>query len=98
MGARILIIEDNPANSELMGYMLSAFGHTPLFAGSGEEGLAMVRSEIPDLVVCDIHLPGMDGYEVARQVKADEALRAIPFVAKPFENEALVAVVRTFAP
>ncbi len=81
MGARILIIEDNPANSELMGYMLSAFGHTPLFAESGEDGLTRIRAERPDLVVCDIHLPGIDGYEVARRAKADAELRTIPFVA-----------------
>jgi two-component system, cell cycle response regulator len=81
MGARILIIEDNPANSELMGYMLSAFGHTALFAENGEDGLKLIRAEMPDLVVCDIHLPGIDGYEVARRVKAQPPLRGIPLVA-----------------
>lgn len=81
MGARILIIEDNPANSELMAYLLSAYGHVPLLADSGETGLSLLRSEKPDLVVCDIHLPGMDGYAVARQVKADPETRAVPFIA-----------------
>jgi two-component system cell cycle response regulator len=81
MGARIVIIEDNPANSELMSYMLSAFGHTPMLADRGEQGIDLVRSARPDLVICDIHLPGIDGYEVARRVKADPELRSVPLVA-----------------
>ena len=63
MPARILIIEDNPANLDLMTYLLSAFGHTPLGARDGEEGLAAAGREAPDLIVCDVQLPAMDGYE-----------------------------------
>jgi two-component system, cell cycle response regulator len=79
--ARILIIEDNPANLELMSYLLTAFGHTTLAATDGEQGLALARSEAPDLVVCDIQLPKLDGYEVVRQLKSNPELRAIPIVA-----------------
>src|SRR5919108_1268159 len=81
MPARILIIEDNPANLDLMAYLLRAHRHVSFTANDGEEGLATARLEMPDLIVCDIQLPGMDGYVVARQIKADAALRAIPLVA-----------------
>ncbi len=81
MPARILIIEDNPANLELMIYLLTAFGHVPLSAQSGEQGLTMAHREKPDLIVCDIQLPGMDGYSFTRQLKTSTALRAVPLVA-----------------
>lgn len=81
MPARILIIEDNPANLDLMTYLLKAFGHIPLTAHDGEQGLATARREKPDLIVCDIQLPGMGDHAVAREVKADGALRVIPLVA-----------------
>ena len=81
MAARILVIEDNPANLDLMTYLLTAFGHAALTAPDGEAGLARARSETPDLVVCDIQLSRTDGYAVARQMKRDAALQAIPLVA-----------------
>ncbi|MCI0366287.1 MAG: response regulator [Phycisphaerales bacterium] len=81
MGARILVIEDNPANLDLMMYLLAAFGHTPLSATEGSEGLAAAAALLPDLIICDVQLPTMDGYEVARQLKADAALRSIPLIA-----------------
>jgi len=81
MAARILVIEDNPASLELMRYLLRAFGHAPLLAGDGMEGLEAARRVVPDLIICDVQLPGLDGYEVARQLKADGALRGIPLVA-----------------
>ena len=81
MPARILIVEDNPANLELMTYLLRAFGHVPLTALDGEEGLAAARREKPELIVCDIQLPGMDGHGVARAIKAEAALGSIPLVA-----------------
>jgi len=79
--ARILVIEDNPANRELMVYLLKAFGHFPLEASDGLNGLKRVRLEVPDLILCDLQLPGIDGYEVARQVKNDLSLNLIPLVA-----------------
>src|SRR6266542_179674 len=81
MPTRILIIEDNPANLELMTYLLRAFGHVPLTAMDGEEGLAAARREKPELIVCDIQLPGLDGHAVARAIKAEAALGAVPLVA-----------------
>lgn len=79
--AKILVIEDNPTNLQLMVYLLQAFGHTPLEAIDGEAGLELIRQELPDLVLCDIHLPSMDGFGVARQLKSHPAFRAVPLVA-----------------
>jgi two-component system, cell cycle response regulator len=79
--ARILVIEDNPTNMELMTYLLKAFGHVPLTASDGEAGLEVIQRDSPDLIICDVHLPTMDGYEVARQLKSNPALRHIPLVA-----------------
>jgi two-component system, cell cycle response regulator len=81
MSARIVIIEDNPANLELMTYLLQAFGHTTIGATDGREGIELVRKEQPDLVVCDIQMPGVDGFEVARQLKSYPTTRAIPLIA-----------------
>ena len=79
--ARILVIEDNPTNMDLMVYLLSAFGHIPLTAADGQAGLEAVQREAPDLIICDIHLPKMDGYEIARRLKGDPVLRQIPIIA-----------------
>ena len=79
--ARILIIEDNPANIELMSFLLSAYGHTPLAAPDGPRGVAAARSERPDLVACDVNLPGMDGFAVLAALKAAPELAAVPVLA-----------------
>jgi len=81
VAARILIIEDNPANLELMTYLLSTFGHTVLSAADGLRGLEAARRELPDLVISDVQLPDIDGYEVARWLKSNPDLRATPLVA-----------------
>ena len=81
MGKRILVIEDNPANLELMTYLLGAYHYQGLSAMDGETGLALAQKEQPDLVICDIQLPKMDGFEVVRELKAGAATRAIPVVA-----------------
>lgn len=81
MGARVLIVEDNPDNLELMTYLLRAFGHTTFAAEDGLQGLETASREQPDLIICDIHLPRVDGYEVARRLKSDDRLKSIPLVA-----------------
>ncbi|MBI1889688.1 MAG: response regulator [Burkholderiales bacterium] len=81
MGATILIIEDNPANMELMAYLLRAFGHTVYTAYDGAAGIHMAYYGRPELIACDVHMPRMDGYEIVRRLKEDEALRRIPVVA-----------------
>src|SRR6266851_9520105 len=79
--ARVLVVEDNPASLDLITYLLKAFGHTPLSARDGLEGIEIARREHPDLILCDIQLPGADGVEVCRQLKKDPALQDIPLVA-----------------
>ena len=81
MGARILIIEDNPANLELARYLLHASGHTVDCASAGHTGIARARAAQPDLVLSDIGMPDIDGYEVLRRLRADPACRHIPIVA-----------------
>ncbi len=81
MSARILYIEDNEQNLYLVSFMLRAAGHTVLQAMSGPEGIALARQEMPDLILLDIQLPGMDGHEIARHLRANPELKAIPIVA-----------------
>lgn len=81
MSARILIIEDNQTNLDLMVYLLRSFGHTPLLARGGVEGIEVAHREALDLIICDMQMPGMDGYEVARQLKNDAHLDQVPLVA-----------------
>jgi two-component system cell cycle response regulator len=66
---------------ELMSYLLTAFGHTPLTAFDGESGVRQAREQLPDLILCDVHLPKLDGYGVVGMLKADPRLRAIPVLA-----------------
>jgi two-component system cell cycle response regulator len=77
----ILIIEDNATNLDLLSFLLRACGYTPVPASTGEEGLMLVRQEPIKLIICDIQLPGIDGYEVARRIKADPPLCHIPLLA-----------------
>jgi two-component system cell cycle response regulator len=79
--ARILLIEDNPDNLELMSYLLGAYGHSVATAEDGESGIEAAYKVRPDLVACDIHLPGVDGYGVAKALKSVPELAGMPVVA-----------------
>lgn len=81
MSARILVIEDNPANLELMGYLLRCSGHEVLVATDGRGGLELAQLEGPDLIICDIQMPHMTGFEVALHLKANDRVKHIPLVA-----------------
>lgn len=81
MPARILVIEDDPNTMELMTYLLSAFGHTVLRADNVLDGVALAAAERPDLIACDVQLPRLDGYGVARRLSDNPELAAIPLVA-----------------
>jgi two-component system cell cycle response regulator DivK len=79
--AKILIVEDNGANMKLAVFLLESAGHLVIGATSAEVGLALARSEKPDLILMDIQLPGMDGLQATGILKADESTRAIRVVA-----------------
>jgi CheY-like chemotaxis protein len=81
MPARILVIEDNKANLELTEYLLKASGYSTLVAWDGREGVQVVRQEHPDLVICDLQMPELDGYQVMRYLREDPLLRSIPIIA-----------------
>ena len=75
------MIEDNPTNLQLMAYLLTAFGHEAVEAHDGAEGIEKARRVQPDLILLDIHMPRMDGYEAARLLGADPECSHIPLVA-----------------
>lgn len=80
-GRRVLVIDDAVDNAEVLGDLLSVSGHKTQIAHDGPSGIAIGRVFRPDVVLCDIGLPGMDGYEVARKMRADPALRGAYLVA-----------------
>ena len=81
MKARVLLIEDNPQNRYLATFLLNQRGHEVFQAESGPQGLALAAQMLPDLILLDIQLPGMDGHAVARALKSDPQLQSIPIVA-----------------
>jgi adenylate cyclase len=78
--ANILVVDDTPQNIKLLDALLTPRGYEVIPAASGEEALAKVAAEQPDLVLLDIVMPGMDGYEVCRRLRADEATEMLPVV------------------
>jgi CheY-like chemotaxis protein len=66
---RILVVEDDPESLQMMGALLSLWGHEPLLAPSGPDALTTLKDDMPDVILLDLGLPGMDGFEVARKVR-----------------------------
>lgn len=81
MGARILLIEDNQTNMELMHYLLEAAGHQVRFCENAERALEALDFELPDLILCDIQLPGVDGLEFSRRLRSRLHMSRLPLVA-----------------
>jgi two-component system, cell cycle response regulator DivK len=77
----VLYIEDNPDNKTLVQRALEAKGYTLVWAARGEEGLARAAAIRPGVILLDINLPDIDGYEVARRLKSDPELESIPLIA-----------------
>lgn len=93
---RILLVEDSRANLELVGDLLESHGYAVETAHDGHGGLEAARRVRPDLVLCDLHMPGMGGLEMLRRMRAEGALRELRVVAmtaygSPGERERLLA-------
>jgi two-component system cell cycle response regulator DivK len=81
MSKRILVVEDQEDNRQIIRDMLSATDYEITEAENGEEALAAVAKQRPDLILMDIQMPVLDGYEATRRIKADPGLRSIPIIA-----------------
>ena len=80
-GELILVIEDNEKNRKLVRDVLTFKGYTIVEAETGEDGVRLAKERLPKLILMDIQLPGIDGIEALRQIRAHDATRAIPIVA-----------------
>ena len=78
---KILLVEDNEMNRDMLSRRLTRGGYEVIIAGDGRDGIAAARAETPDLILMDMSLPVMDGWEATRRLKADEATRHIPVIA-----------------
>jgi two-component system, cell cycle response regulator DivK len=81
MGAKILLVEDNEMNRDMLSRRLQRRGYDVVTAVDGESGLALTRAEVPALILMDMSLPGIDGWEATRQLKGDPLTRGIPVIA-----------------
>jgi len=81
MSRRILVVEDQEDNRRILRDLLTSVGYEIIEAVTGEEGVTMAGIQTPDLILMDIQLPGLDGYEATRRIKANPALRQIPIIA-----------------
>jgi two-component system cell cycle response regulator DivK len=109
MAKTILVIEDHEDNRRIMRDLLTSSGYEVIEAVSGEEGVTAADTHRPDLILLDIQLPGIDGYEVARRIKANPDLQKIPIIAvtsyalsgddvKAFEAGCNAYVTKPFSP
>jgi two-component system cell cycle response regulator DivK len=80
MSKRILVVEDHEDNRQILRDLLGNAGYDMIEAQTGEDGLAAAATQRPDLILMDIQLPGIDGYETTRRLKADPDLRAVPII------------------
>ena len=78
---RLLLVEDNEMNRDMLSRRLMRKGYEVVLAEDAEQGLALARSARPELVLMDLSLPGIDGWEATRRLKADPATAAIPVIA-----------------
>lgn len=90
--AKILVAEDEKQIADMIVFKLTNSGHKVIRAQDGEEAMSLARLDIPDLIMLDAMMPGLSGFEVLRQLKADPALRAVPVImvtAKGHERDVL---------
>lgn len=96
MTARVLVIEDNWESLELMRFLLKSQGCQVSIAADGAAGVEIARREIPDLILCDILMPEIDGFEVLKRIRSDPSLQDVPIVAvtaldKPGDRDQILA-------
>ena len=77
---RVLVVDERGPNQELLGNLLTSEGYEVIYAQDGDEALGLVEELHPDCILCDLELPTIDGYEVCRRLKDNEATRLIPIV------------------
>jgi two-component system alkaline phosphatase synthesis response regulator PhoP len=90
--AKILVAEDEKQIADMIAFKLTNGGHKVIHAPDGEQAVALAMSELPDLILLDVMMPGLNGLEVLRRLKADAALRAVPVImvtAKGHERDVL---------
>lgn len=80
-GERILLVEDNPMNRRVAEFLLKAQGYVVYEARDGQEALEMVKLHLPDLILMDLQLPGLDGYTITKMIKQDDLIKSIPVIA-----------------
>ena len=109
MSKLILVVEDQEDNRRIMRDLLTSVGYEVIEAVTGEEGVAAAETHRPDLILMDIQLPGLDGYEATRQIKANPDLEHIPIIVvtsyalsgddvKAFESGCNAYVSKPFSP
>jgi CheY-like chemotaxis protein len=77
---KVLLVEDNEMNRDMLSRRLTRRGFEVVFAADGQQGVDLARSERPDIILMDMSLPVMDGWEATRRIKADAAMRTIPVI------------------
>jgi two-component system cell cycle response regulator DivK len=78
--AKVLLVEDNEMNRDILSRRLSRRGYVVVFAMDGQQGVEMARSDKPDVILMDMSLPVMDGWEATRRIKSDDAMRNVPVI------------------
>ena len=79
--ARILLVEDNEMNRDMLARRLTRAGHSVMIAADGQQGIDLARSEAPDVVLMDMSLPVVDGWEATRRLRAHAATAMLPIIA-----------------
>ena len=105
-GVKILVVDDEPSIREVVGLYLEQMGFDPTVVGDGHAALELIRTDPPDLLILDVMLPGVDGYEITRQVRANSAIPIILLTARADEIDRILGlemgaddyVVKPFSP